>query len=430
MLNYGDVMVNKVAIYPRPSIYNAAFRLEDSAKSKKGLDGWVQRHVLWLNTEPHWSKTLLKATECAVLILSMVGIVLLNKGINYSNRLKSYAAFEAKKREGAQPPPFKTVKVKSNTASFNHVNYYAIQDKMLWFKPKDQPDAPWQAFYFDGIAQGRIPEELRVDGANLVVKDDKNTIHYKKVLHEYRVDSPDEKYGRYEYVDKTLKDNWKDRWFVFPVFHHIVNFFSNKLLKIPDDVIAWSISHRALYNRFYIDEAGKIHIVEVPITSLYALYKGSNDSYIADPWLPFGFKRILSELGIGMNHIIKGPEDEDYTAFDIDSSASTMVQTGKDAKGRLKIYTRQGDFDTEGRNPFLNNTDDPAKAVDNKVRYTGGRPAWKLHPLPADAKITGSAKIFQTGVGNEARELQIDAENGYYTKNITDPEWTFRALRS
>jgi hypothetical protein len=424
---------------PLQGYYSQNYHLGDEVKIQKGMGGVLNRHVLWLRNPHsginHAGIQFLKMLECTLLAISIIGIPFLKKGYLYSKKIDSYKQFNNQK---FNPPPFETVEIKSEKAGFNHINYYAINDNALWFKPKNQTNAKWESFYFDGMVNGTVPVELSVDGANLCVKDDEGYIHYKKVLKEQRFEEEGEQI--YRYTDKTIKDNWKESWFSLPVVSFVVNcikqiIFVSKRLKLDENIKSWGISQRGVYNWYYSDQAGTNHAVSIGVTTLFGLFKGSNDIYFADPWLPFGFKNFLPMSGFGLSHKIPGPEKEGFKSEFIDASASTIALTGyietEDGDRKIAIYTRLGDFDADGKNPFLKYTDESEKTVENEVRLRKPAP-WQQQPdFPSESVIFGTkVTIFQTGEGNLARELRIEGKNdkdqkGYFWKNINDLAWHF-----
>lgn len=425
------------------------YKLGDESKYHKGLNGLIERHVIWLKKDRSGIKKVgvqaLKIIECVALAIIPGGIFVFDKGIIYAKLLKKFDEFNKIKKSNIEPPPYPIVKYKTDKTSFNHINYYAIHNDQLWYKPINEPQAKWEMFYFDGLAKGSKPVRISVDGANLTVEDNQQRIHYKKVLKEKRLNKKlfkDVANEKYQYLDKTIKNNWKDKWFTLPYINVFFNAikqirYDNKLLKLDDDIISWSISHRGQFNRHYEDLTGTPQPISIGVTTLYAIYKGSNDVYFADPWLPSDFNRKASDKGFGLSHRIDGPKNPNYQAEKIDTSASTICMTGYEetAAGRkLKIYTILSDFDSAAHNPFLKYTDDPAKAVENKVRYRK-QPDWLLQPdLPAGAvPLQGEkATISQNGIGNAAREIRMPALDptggkGYYWKPIYADAWQFKS---
>ncbi|MCE5316499.1 MAG: hypothetical protein LLG04_03940 [Parachlamydia sp.] len=198
------------------------------------------------------------------------------------------------------------------------------------------PAAEWSLFYFDKIGNAE-PKEIKADGANLMVRDANNVIHYKKVLTERR-----DWRGQYHCKDTTTRDNWYDRWFSFPLIQNIYHLFQSKRITLPEGIISWAVSHRGKYNRYFEDASGFRHYEFPMVTTLYALPKAGDHILYADPF-----------LNGGLNHRIEGPH-KDFQGLQMDASASMLFLYGKiKGTGEEKMYVRLADFDTMGRNPFL-----------------------------------------------------------------------------
>jgi hypothetical protein len=442
----------------REDFNHVPYTRETFQSDLKAKHGMVGRHVIWLNAERQgWRKLgaqLIKIAEVSLLSISIVGLILVHKGAMISNKLEGYRRFELlpSSHLSSQMPIFDTVRMKTPTASFNHVNYYAIANNKLWFKPIDKPEETWKEFYFDGLSEGKssdhtIPMSLSVDGANLVVIDNHHKVHYKKILKEAKRTIPIDASSNdiipdYACCDVTEKDNWKDKWFSLPIVSKIVNLFSGKRLTISSDREQYIISHRGQFNRYYTDRAGKQHPIEAGVTTLYSMKKpekksgGKKDIDFADPWLPFGFSSII------FNKNIELPPR--FVPLVYDASASTLFIIGNEETNRsslvdgstLKMYTKLADFDTTGRNPFLTYTNDPNKAISDRVRYTCPE-NWEEQPaLPGvqrDSQYAVQITIFQTGAGNDARTLRVagfdcDPTTGYWEKGISErqeSDWKF-----
>lgn len=396
----------------------AALAEKMEVKATKGLLG---RHVAWLKKPRQGiakvAVACLEALECAALALSVVGIYAIAKGVGISHHLDAYAKLKSD-TSSATPPAIDKVTIKTKTETFNHINYYAISDGKLWFKPIDKPDAKWQLFYYDGLPKGRNAIEISADGANLAVLDNKRNVHYKKVLDEKR------KNGQYSYKDITAKDNWVDRWFTLPVAEKLFHIFAKKRIRIPDDAQSWAISHRGLYNNYWEDTKKVKHPEFSMVTTLYVLRKNSRYIEYSDPWLPGKF-----------THKIECPKDPDFIPDKFSASGSTLFLRGtktiKNADGtetkKTQYYTRIADWDTLGLNPFL--------------KYLWGQKAppedWALQPdIPIEGPLASTSDnftIMQTGEGNAARELRVEGIDsngiqGYYHKMIDEKDpnaWKF-----
>ncbi len=95
--------------------------------------------------------------------------------------------------------PSRTLRVvlDTDTQALNHLYEYVLHDGTIWYRATgtDEP-GEWKSISFDSDDGKLRPDSLRVDGANLMVRDQNGHVHYKKVLQEWR-DSD----GAYHYND-------------------------------------------------------------------------------------------------------------------------------------------------------------------------------------------------------------------------------------
>lgn len=406
------------------------FQLEDSPTWWPGLDGKIARHLVWLKDQKEgWhllGSDLLKITEYIALKVLLRGTPIDHGYKRYIRTLKSYSDFMSRKEEFERPPYF-TVEEKCRERTFTHIHYFAIHDKHLWSKARYDAQADWQPIYFDAESEDEYPVEIRADGCNLIVLDNRGYIHYKKALRE-RYEN-----GAYRFIDKVIKDNWKPTWFSLPFISNAINLFTPKRLLITSDIQSWTVSNLGRFAHFYEDAAGARHDVKT-CTTLYALFHGSRDIFIADPWLPGGFNKPPSIGGFGFNHSIPGPESPSFCYESIDAAGSTIVISGRE-NNLPAFYTSLADFDTLGRHPLYRYTNDPTEARSNEVRCITPAKWQKLPAIPTNFEVTGSAFIFQVGEGNENRTLRIPVKEtqgtiGFLEKNIADQDWHFVLLHS
>lgn len=405
---------------------------------------WLGKHVRWLKEERHgWNKvgiTAYRVLETLVLTASVIGIVLLIREAQESKRLDIKAQY-FQKAEKTQPPPDHPIETKSSTRSFNHIQEFAIENGILWMRHRHSKDQ-WKPVYFDGFAKGREPKSLSCDGANLVVLDDQNIVHYKKVLKEIRKTEVQKserpwleragvnlEHDDYIAVDKGDRNNWKDKWFSLPFAHYIINLFTGKSLKIPSDAKAWAISQRGRYNDYLEDQQRHKHAANVGVTTLYVLDKNGKDIYKYDPWSPKYVKISIP--------VPETPQTS-FEAENMSVSASVIMAIGyevqKDHPERrtLQIYTRLADIDSEGWNPGLKYDyfDHPESSDIHVVPL----PQWISHPIELDEGdfITKDITIIQTGAGNNARELRVEGQRGgqkgFFFKKVDEDRWHFEPL--
>jgi hypothetical protein len=316
------------------------------------------------------------------------------------------------------------MELKSNIHSFNHVNEYIIDRGILWFKARNSPKEEWKPIYFEGEAEGIVPEEIRADGANLMVLA-RNKIYYKKVLEE----SPN--IQKYIYKDISSDSHWIPQWFTLPVISLLQNPFADNHLTLPNNYRAWSISHRGEFCCQIEDGLGNEHLNPLTITSLYVLLKDGKNIEIFDPYANIDAHVILS--------VFETPQTS-FEAISLTSSASTLFIIGYEitpldsggVKRILKTMTWLVDHDTLGYNPAISYG--LGHVVPRPEAFMLPMPGWIEHPLELKgrAAITKEMTIFQTGQGNNARELRIAGWNeageaGYYRKKISDTSWQYVA---
>ena len=283
------------------------------------------------------------------------------------------------------------IKTKTKTETFNHVNFYIIHNKSIWYRPINDPNIDWKRVPYNGTD----PIEIQADGANLVIIDEQNEVHYKKVLIESR------KKGVYSKEDISEENNWNDRWYRLPIIEKIYNYFvKNKRLYLLPGTKACAISHRGMFSCYFEDIRGKKHTAFPMVTSFYAFIENTNFIVYADPYLMDGFSQV-----------IEGPHP-DFIIEALSASASTLFISGK-LHGKTKRYTKRADFDMTGKNPFL---------LSFWSKKNRSDPKWFEQPdLPDDA--TDHICIYQVGEGNSEFILQVTSLNGIYAKKIYDHEW-------
>lgn len=405
----------------------------------------LSRHIQWLREEQtSWKKVCAVAWmifAAQILIVSVVGWIVLYKAVQEMKRQEAKAAF-FRYAEKIKPPSDDPIELKSKIRAFNHVQDFAIENGVIWTRLRHHHDK-WRSIFFDGFAEGRTPKELDCDGANLVVLDDQDFFHYKKVLREFRHTEISEvnrdrfiKAGvdldkdTYIAIDKSERDNWKDKWFSLPYINQIVNLFIERRLRLPHDAKAWAISHRGRYNNYLEDKVQQRHHVGVGTTTLYVLDGKCRDIYKYDPWSP-KYVKITIPL----------PETSEmfFEGENIDTSASSIMAIGYETyknnpkKRTLQIYTCLADMDSKGWNPFykydyLKHPDDPDVIV-------LPLPDWKAHPLELREGdfVTKEIEILQTGEGNHARQLRVpgqcQGQKGCYFKKINEQKWHFEPLK-
>lgn len=446
---------------------------------RSGENSAINRHVTWIKEQKGLICKILAhallALEILVLSFSLIGLPLAYRMIIQANRIEKRQK-EEKFYEDVKAinPPTQDLEVslKTKTSTFNHTHEFVIQNDIIWFRPrKIQPEkqtSEWEPLYFDGYDCGQRPVVIDTDGANLIVLDQNQVVHYKKIIRETRgfveiSNGPENKAKRlfreikgndlksknfekdsYFVIDKVKKNNWKEMWFSYRIVHYFINFFTGKRLKLPDDMKAWAISHRGRYNNYLQDVLGQAHYVDSGVTTLYVLNKNGQDIFKSDPWSP---KHVKVEICM--------PEtaQTSFKAVNFNAAASHLAAIGyeqtkdKPDAVTLKVYTKLADIDSEGWNPWLPYTyfaPDPEK-IKNEFYDDKGElhyhdrvllPAkgWVSHDLIDDEgqaiHVTSDITIFQTGNGNSARELRLAGQKGekkgYYYKQLNEKCWHFK----
>lgn len=296
------------------------------------------------------------------------------------------------------------VDLKSATQSFTHEYDVAILEGKIWYRPraaKLADSTPWELLGKTGLPSAEAvlpfvpggfdaPESvtaLSADGDNLIVIGSDGCVYYMKW--------------------STRK--WMNKW---------GQPFSKKL-RLPEHVRSWAISHRGPLAGGYHDIDGNFHPVSVGVTTLYALSEDGLNIHYADPWLPADFSSGIC-----------GPLRNRFRMNALAASASTLFVISDAGE----MYTRLADFDTLGLNPFLTYSYERRKRDIPREKDVRTLPpeAWKRQPsIPRhQGRISSAITIFQTGEGNEARELRVEGMNaqgthGYFSKPINAHTWTF-----
>ncbi len=147
--------------------------------------GKLGRHIFWQNKERKGKKKtavkVLSKAEDVLLAASLIGIPLLRKKNKITKLMHQLHAFKEAKK--IAPPKDIIISVKTDQQTFNHLHEYVIYEGFIWYREKDQIEQEWQAMYFDGFPN-KHPIKIQADGANLIVLDQKNYIHYKRVINE------------------------------------------------------------------------------------------------------------------------------------------------------------------------------------------------------------------------------------------------------
>ena len=193
---------------------------------------------------------------------------------------------------------------------------------------------------------------------------------------------------------------------------------------------AWTAGTRRSEVLWYEDIFGnQHHYGSMGIETYYMMNDAGDTIRFTDSGLPADLSRSMPL-----------PERGAFIARNISASASTLFVINDAGE----MYTRLIDFDTMGGDPmFFLYTYKNEKQPYDGTQYITNFTEWGLPneewakqpaiPLSGQARITRHITIFQTGRGNEARELRVgglssEGKTGFYYKNLKDTEWQFREV--
>lgn len=334
-------------------------------------------------------------------------------------------------------PSKEAIEIKTKTHTFNHTHDFCLSERVIWCRLRNHTEDKWNPVYFTHYKDQNTPESIFCDGANLVVVDESRTVYYKKILREFR-NTEINQTNRYRFpanldienssyiaMDKSERNNWKNKWFSLPYLNLVLNLITGKRLQLSPTAKAWAVSHRGVYNNYLEDRLRRPHPVDGGTTTFYELESNGKDIIEHDPWSP-----QLAKISIPL------PETSQsiFKAENISVSASTLMVIGYEMKKgemhqQLKIQTFLADIDSLGWNP-IQFPYDYFYNEDQKV-WVLPLPSWQTHDvtIPENSFITKQITIIQTGEGNNNRELRIigtkHGQSGYYCKNINENEWDF-----
>ena len=193
---------------------------------------------------------------------------------------------------------------------------------------------------------------------------------------------------------------------------------------------AWTAGTRRSEVLWYEDIFGnQHHYGSMGIETYYMMNEAGDTIRFTDSGLPADLSRSMPL-----------PERGAFIARNISASASTLFVINDAGE----MYTRLIDFDTMGGDPMFfrytyKNEKQPYKGSDYITNFNEwGLPneEWAKQPgipLSGQARITRHITIFQTGRGNDARELRVgglspEGKTGFYYKNLKDTEWQFAEM--
>ena len=292
--------------------------------------------------------------------------------------------------------------LKTDTQSFTHEYDVAIHEGKIWHRPRVsamETSSTWRllgktglpsAFSLLGLGGFASPAsvvKLSADGDNLIAVGSDGIVYYMKW--------------------STRK--WVNKW----------GLPFSQAFSLPENLRAWSISHRGPFAGGYSDIDGNFHAISAGVTTLYALSGDGLKISYADPWLPADFARDIC-----------GPERNQFRARSLSASASTLFVISDTGE----MYTRMADYDILGLNSFLAYSYDRRTIdlnIEKDVRTLPPEEWKKQPPIPPElGRMTSAITILQTGKGNNARELRVEGINnqggrGFFFKPIDNETWQF-----
>ena len=193
---------------------------------------------------------------------------------------------------------------------------------------------------------------------------------------------------------------------------------------------AWTAGTRRSEVLWYEDIFGnQHHYGSMGIETYYMMNEAGDTIRFTDSGLPADLSRSMPM-----------PERGAFIARNISASASTLFVINDAGE----MYTRLIDFDTMGGDPmFFLYTYKNEKQPYTGDQYITNFTEWGLPneewakqpgiPLSGQARITRHITIFQTGRGNDARELRVgglspEGKTGFYYKNLKDTQWQFQEM--
>ena len=282
------------------------------------------------------------------------------------------------------------VDFRTNKDTFTEKQYFSVRDGKIWTKPN--PDTgekgEWELLNGTGLPGNPEKKKFLLPGNIVEISAETAAGHLIAVSDKGT-------------VFDMFEGKWKDTWGLPPT----------KGIKMPDNK-GWAIARRDA-NSTYTDIAGHPHKSTVGVTTLYVLSPDGKTINFGDAWLP------------DFNNPIYGPERGTFAAKTFAAAGSTMFVMNEYGD----MYTKLGDFDTEGQDPLLENTytyDPNSKA---STRVLPGED-WLKQPK-IDGKITGQITVVQTGPDSHDREIRVEGvdrngKGGYYSKEIyKSDKWTF-----
>lgn len=87
-------------------------------------------------------------------------------------------------QELPKTPPRQDLKIEfqTKTQTYAHgMDFVLTEEGFIWFRERNNQEQDWKVLYFHGFLE-TTPVEIQADGANFIVIDDRNQLHYKKIM--------------------------------------------------------------------------------------------------------------------------------------------------------------------------------------------------------------------------------------------------------
>jgi len=370
-------------------------------------------------------ETMLRMCRISVLLIIvslLFSCVALSKVENYEEHALAMAGAEeihmavTESIDGVNGPFPDKVYIKTATQTFNKDYQFCLSDGKIFYKGRNPGKGPedWELLEtglpYSKIARFKTPKRI------IALAGDVDSIL-----------AMDEDGKVYEYYFERTTIRRHITWY------HVMGFPTKGQLALnrtTGKTRAWTVGTRRSEVLWYEDIFGnQHHYGSMGIETYYILNDAGDTIRFTDSGLPADLSRSMPL-----------PERGSFIARNISASGSTLFVINDAGE----IYTRLIDFDTMGGDPmFFLYTYKNEKQPYDGTQYITNFTEWGLPneewakqpeiPLSGQARITRHITIFQTGRGNDARELRVgglspDGRTGFYFKNLKDAEWQFKEM--
>lgn len=352
----------------------------------------------------------------------LASCVALSKVENYEEKAKAMAGsadihmdmMEEIDNVNGQMPD--TVYIKTSTQTFNKDYQFCLAEGRIFYKSRTGAKGPaeWEPLEtglpYSKIGKFKTPDRviaLAGDVDSILAMDQDGKI--------------------YEYYFERTTIRRHITWY------HVMGFPTKGQLALnrtTGNTRAWTAGTRRSEVLWYEDIFGnQHHYGSMGIETYYILNDAGDTIRFTDSGLPADLSRSMPL-----------PERGAFIARNISASGSTLFVINDAGE----MYTRLIDFDTMGGDPmFFRYTYKNEKQPYDGTQYITNFNEWGLPneewakqpgiPLSGKARITRHITIFQTGRGNDARELRVgglspEGKTGFYYKNLKDAEWQFKEM--